>query len=79
MELFGHHSTAPRAPTFYFDTGRVRVSTKEGRKADDVSRALLLAPPVFVCHFLEESPGFVAWFTMLAHGYMILFRGSRLF
>ncbi len=29
----------------------------------DVSRALLLAPPVFVFHFLEESPGFVAWFN----------------
>ena len=29
----------------------------------DVSRALLLAPPVFIVHFLEESPGFVAWFN----------------
>lgn len=29
----------------------------------DVSRALLLAPFVFVVHFLEESPGFVGWFN----------------
>ncbi|HEX8147104.1 MAG TPA: HXXEE domain-containing protein [Pyrinomonadaceae bacterium] len=29
----------------------------------DVSRALLLAPPIFVVHFLEESPGFVGWFN----------------
>ena len=35
----------------------------DGRKTDHVSRALLLAPLVFVCHFLEESPGFVAWFN----------------
>lgn len=27
-------------------------------------RALLLAaPPIFVAHFLEEAPGFVAWFN----------------
>jgi hypothetical protein len=35
----------------------------DGRKTDHVSRALLLAPLFFVCHFLEESPGFVAWFN----------------
>ena len=29
----------------------------------DVSRALLLAPLVFIVHFLEESPGFVEWFN----------------
>ena len=29
----------------------------------DVSRALLLAPLIFIFHFLEESPGFVAWFN----------------
>ena len=29
----------------------------------DVSRALLLAPPIFIVHFLEESPGFVGWFN----------------
>jgi hypothetical protein len=29
----------------------------------DVSRALLLAPFIFIVHFLEESPGFVAWFN----------------
>jgi hypothetical protein len=28
-----------------------------------VSRLLLLAPVIFVCHFLEESPTFVAWFN----------------
>lgn len=26
-------------------------------------RPLLLAPPFFVCHFLEEAPGFVPWFN----------------
>jgi len=30
---------------------------------NDVSRALLLAPFVFVGHFLEESPTFVEWFN----------------
>jgi hypothetical protein len=29
----------------------------------DVSRALLLAPFIFIVHFLEESPGFVEWFN----------------
>jgi hypothetical protein len=29
----------------------------------NVSRALLLAPLIFVVHFLEESPGFVGWFN----------------
>jgi len=29
----------------------------------DVSCALLLAPPIFIVHFLEESPGFVEWFN----------------
>lgn len=32
-------------------------------KTGHVSRALLLAPLVFVFHFLEESPGFVGWFN----------------
>src|SRR5215213_9547276 len=32
-------------------------------KMNHVSRALLLAPFIFVCHFLEESPGFVEWFN----------------
>jgi len=27
------------------------------------SRLLLFAPLIFVAHFLEESPGFVAWFN----------------
>lgn len=31
--------------------------------ADRLRRGLLLAPLVFVAHFLEESPGFVAWFN----------------
>ena len=35
----------------------------DGRGKNHVSRTLLLAPPVFVCHFLEESPGFVEWFN----------------
>lgn len=35
----------------------------DGRSADGVRRGLLLAPVIFVCHFLEESPGFVAWFN----------------
>lgn len=30
---------------------------------DRVSRALLLAPFIFVAHFLEESPTFVPWFN----------------
>lgn len=30
---------------------------------DRLSRGLLLAPFVFVAHFLEESPGFVPWFN----------------
>ena len=29
----------------------------------EVSRALLLAPLIFIVHFLEESPGFVDWFN----------------
>lgn len=28
-----------------------------------VSRAVLLAPLIFVCHFLEELPTFVEWFN----------------
>jgi hypothetical protein len=31
--------------------------------SDQISRALLLAPIIFICHFLEESPGFVDWFN----------------
>ncbi len=34
-----------------------------GRITNNVSRALLLAPFIFVCHFLAESPGFVEWFN----------------
>lgn len=33
------------------------------RGAHNVERLLLLAPLIFVCHFLEESPGFVQWFN----------------
>ena len=33
------------------------------QKINHVSRALLLAPFIFVCHFLEESPRFVEWFN----------------
>ncbi|HEV8369198.1 MAG TPA: HXXEE domain-containing protein [Pyrinomonadaceae bacterium] len=31
--------------------------------SDQISRVLLLAPVIFVCHFLEESPTFVEWFN----------------
>ncbi|HET9293117.1 MAG TPA: HXXEE domain-containing protein [Gemmatimonadales bacterium] len=30
---------------------------------DRLDRGLLMAPLVFVAHFLEESPGFVSWFN----------------
>lgn len=30
---------------------------------DRLSRGLLIAPLVFLAHFLEESPGFVPWFN----------------
>lgn len=33
------------------------------RGVDHAARLLLLAPAIFVCHFLEESPGFVQWFN----------------
>lgn len=33
------------------------------RETNYASRLLLLAPFIFVCHFLEESPGFVQWFN----------------
>lgn len=33
------------------------------RITNHVSRALLLAPFIFICHFLEEAPGFVEWFN----------------
>ncbi|HEX6730679.1 MAG TPA: HXXEE domain-containing protein, partial [Pyrinomonadaceae bacterium] len=29
----------------------------------DISRLVLFAPVIFVCHFLEESPWFVEWFN----------------
>jgi uncharacterized membrane protein HdeD (DUF308 family) len=29
----------------------------------DLSRAVLIAPIIFVCHFVEESPWFVEWFN----------------
>ena len=32
-------------------------------KAPDFSQILLPAPIIFICHFLEESPGFVVWFN----------------
>jgi hypothetical protein len=34
-----------------------------GEAPDRLGRGLLLAPLVFVVHFLEESPGFVPWFN----------------
>jgi hypothetical protein len=33
------------------------------RRMNYISGALLLSPFVFICHFLEESPGFVEWFN----------------
>jgi hypothetical protein len=33
------------------------------RKIDRFPRVLLLAPFIFVAHFLEESPRFVEWFN----------------
>jgi hypothetical protein len=44
-------------------TAEIDLSPTGGREAARVSRALLLAPFVFVIHFLEESPGFVEWFN----------------
>jgi hypothetical protein len=44
-------------------TAEVDLSATGERRAGRVSRALMLAPPVFVIHFLEESPGFVEWFN----------------
>jgi hypothetical protein len=35
----------------------------DDRGIHKASRLLLLAPVIFVCHFLEESPGFVQWFN----------------
>lgn len=32
-------------------------------RTNQASHALLLSPLIFVCHFLEESPGFVDWFN----------------
>jgi hypothetical protein len=39
------------------------VNQSDGRERNYFSRALLLAPPLSVVHFLEESPGFVEWFN----------------
>ena len=39
------------------------VDETSGKTADRISRVLLLAPFIFVAHFLEESPGFVEWFN----------------
>jgi Protein of unknown function with HXXEE motif len=33
------------------------------RTVNYLSRIVLLAPLIFVCHFLEESPRFVEWFN----------------
>jgi uncharacterized membrane protein HdeD (DUF308 family) len=35
----------------------------DGRRMNHVPHVLLLAPLIFICHFLEESPGFVGWFN----------------
>jgi len=33
------------------------------RTATKFSRLVMFAPIVFICHFVEESPGFVGWFN----------------
>lgn len=39
------------------------INRMDDRGINHASRLLLLAPVIFVCHFLEESPGFVQWFN----------------
>lgn len=38
--------------------GRMRARVK-----NYIGGELLLAPVIFICHFLEEAPGFVEWFN----------------
>ena len=35
----------------------------ERSPTDNFSRLVLFAPIIFICHFVEESPGFVNWFN----------------
>ena len=46
-------------------TAPTRAAGADRARPEDtrVRRLLALAPPVFVAHWLEESPGFVAWFN----------------
>jgi hypothetical protein len=47
---------------------------------DTVTRTSLIAPIVFVLHFVEESPCRLVQLACFAvHGYLIVFRGDRLF
>lgn len=39
------------------------MKIRDDQKDNRVSLALLFAPFIFVCHFLEESTQFVAWFN----------------
>jgi hypothetical protein len=39
------------------------VNLMSAQITNHVSRVILLAPFIFVCHFLEESPTFVEWFN----------------
>jgi hypothetical protein len=39
------------------------VNQTKGKPMNYLSRALLLAPFIFVAHFLEEAPQFVEWFN----------------
>jgi len=39
------------------------MSTLAVARQQPLRAALLLAPPIFIAHFLEEGPGFVAWFN----------------
>jgi hypothetical protein len=43
--------------------GHMSLSQRVGPGEGQSSRALLLAPFIFVCHFLEEAPDFVEWFN----------------
>lgn len=39
------------------------MTSLELPRAEGAGTVLLLAPVIFVCHFLEEGPGFVEWFN----------------
>lgn len=45
------------------NSGVMLLNRMNNREISNTARLLLLAPVIFVCHFLEESPGFVQWFN----------------